>query len=113
MSGTTIVRALQAATGSLPPIVSLDKFMSSTDSESPSESDIEKRPLVSDNNGAEAVIVLMSPKEKANTDLGERLWEGPLHLSVSSMISVIILKSGEKTTTKEWPMLLEIKGRVR
>ncbi|KAH0898565.1 hypothetical protein HID58_048133, partial [Brassica napus] len=35
-------------------------------------------------------------------------------LSVSNVISVIgILKSGEKTTAKEWPMLLEIKGRVR
>ncbi|CAF1917129.1 unnamed protein product [Brassica oleracea] len=37
-----------------------------------------------------------------------------LQLSVSNVISVIgILKSGEKTTAKEWPMLLEIKGRVR
>ncbi|CAH8335724.1 unnamed protein product [Eruca vesicaria subsp. sativa] len=123
-------------TGSLPPIVSLDEFI---DSESLS-SDIGKGPLVSDNNDAEAVT---SPKEKANTDLlgtspvkaegddlvssvphsdlksvsiptGERLWEGAFQLSVSSVISVIgILKSGEKTSTKEWPMLLEIKGRVR
>ncbi|CAN7000789.1 unnamed protein product [Brassica oleracea var. botrytis] len=37
-----------------------------------------------------------------------------LQLSVSYVISVIgILKSGEKTTAKEGPMLLEIKGRVR
>ncbi|KAF2597121.1 hypothetical protein F2Q68_00010140 [Brassica cretica] len=116
--------------------------MSSIDSESPSESDILEGPFVSDYNDAEAVIVRTSAKEKANTDLGtspvkaesdelvslmphsdlksvsipggERLWEGALQLSVSSVIFVIgILKSVEKTTTKEWPRLLEIKGRVR
>ena len=26
---------------------------------------------------------------------------------------IFLLDSGEKTTAKEWPMLLEIKGRVR
>ncbi|CDY37626.1 hypothetical protein HID58_048208 [Brassica napus] len=122
--------------------LSLDEFMSSIDSESPSESDILEGPFVSDYNDAEAVIVRTSAKEKVNTDLGtspvnaesdelvslmphsdlksvsipggERLWEGALQLSVSSVIFVIgILKSGEKTTTKEWPRLLEIKGRVR
>ncbi|KAL0684321.1 hypothetical protein Bca4012_051169 [Brassica carinata] len=114
----------------------------SVGSKSPSESDILEGPFVSDYNDAEAVIVRTSAKEKVNTDLGtspvnaesdelvslmphsdlksvsipggERLWEGALQLSVSSVIFVIgILKSGEKTTTKEWPRLLEIKGRVR
>ena len=101
--------------------LSLDEFMSSIDSESPSESDILEGPFVSDYNDAEAVIVRTSAKEKVNTDLGtspvnaesdelvslmphsdlksvsipggERLWEGALQLSVSSVISVIgILK---------------------
>ncbi|AEC07729.1 SPOC domain / Transcription elongation factor S-II protein [Arabidopsis thaliana] len=164
INGVTIDDEMQAATGSLPPIVSLDEFMSSIDSESPSgflSSDTEKKPSVSDNNDVEEVLV-SSPKESANIDLctspvkaealspltakasspvnaedadivsskpssdlkskttsvfipdGERLWEGVLQLSPSTVSSVIgILRSGEKTTTKEWPILLEIKGRVR
>ncbi|CAH8263559.1 unnamed protein product [Arabidopsis lyrata] len=137
INGVTIDDEMQAATVSLPSIVSLDEFMSSIDSESPS---------VSDNNDAETVLVCISPKESANIDLGtspvkaedgdivtlkpdsdlkseiisgfipdgERVWEGALQLSASTVSSVIgILRSGEKTTTKEWPMLLEIKGRVR
>ncbi|KAL0897609.1 hypothetical protein Bca101_081570 [Brassica carinata] len=133
INGVTVDDVMQAATGSLPPIVSLDDFMSSIDSESPSESDIGKGPSESDINDAEANIDLGTSPDKADaspvkaessmlhSDLksvsipaGERLWEGALQLSVSSVISVIgILKSGEKTTTKEWPILLEIKGRVR
>ncbi|KAF8085561.1 hypothetical protein N665_0663s0008 [Sinapis alba] len=128
INGVTVDDVMQAATGSLPPIVSLDEFMSSIDSESPSESlssDIGKGPSESDNNGTSPVKAEASPAKaeasKPYSDLksvsiaaGERLWEGALQLSVSSVISVIgILKSGEKTTTKEWPMLLEIKGRVR
>ncbi|KAJ4903005.1 SPOC domain / Transcription elongation factor S-II protein [Raphanus sativus] len=122
---------MQAATGCLPPIVSLDEFMSSVDSESPSESlssDIGKGPSESEANidlGTSQVKAEASPvkaeSSKPYSDLksvsipaGERLWEGALLLSVSSVVSVIgILKSGEKTTTKEWPVLLEIKGRVR
>ncbi|CAE6009225.1 unnamed protein product [Arabidopsis arenosa] len=145
INGVTIDDEMQTATGSLPTIVSLDEFMSSIDSESPS---------VSDNNDVEAHLVCISPKENANIDLGtspvkaeafsplkaedgdtvslkpdsdlkseiisgfipdgERVWEGALQLSASTVSSVIgILRSGEKTTTKEWPMLLEIKGRVR
>ena len=157
--GVTVDDEMQAATGSLPPIVSLDEFMSSIDPESPSESSgIGKGPSVSDHNDAEANIDIGTLPVKAEGDdlvssmshsdlksvfipAGERLWEGALQLSVSSVISVIgILKgfvikvcmskfvhllisyfanlifslnSGEKTTTKEWPMLLEIKGRVR
>ncbi|KAE9609211.1 hypothetical protein Lal_00020086 [Lupinus albus] len=42
----------------------------------------------------------------------ESFWEGMLQ--VNSNYSVIsIFKSGEKTSAKEWPGLLEIKGRVR
>ncbi|XP_013744072.2 uncharacterized protein LOC106446815 isoform X1 [Brassica napus] len=130
--GVTVDDEMQAATGSLPPIVSLDEFMSSIDPESPSESSgIGKGPSVSDHNDAEANIDIGTLPVKAEGDdlvssmshsdlksvfipAGERLWEGALQLSVSSLISVIgILKSGEKTTTEEWPMLLEIKGRVR
>ncbi|ESQ46687.1 hypothetical protein EUTSA_v10000617mg, partial [Eutrema salsugineum] len=156
INGVALDDEMQAATGSLPPVVSLDEFMSSMDSVSPSDSsssDTEKRPAVSHNNDAKAVLILTSPEESANLILGtspvkaeasplkaeddvivsskpysdlkseittvnlpagERVWEGALQLSVSSVSSVIgILKSGEKTNTKEWPMLLEIKGRVR
>ncbi|CAH2060537.1 unnamed protein product [Thlaspi arvense] len=155
INGVTIDDGMQAATGSLPPIVSLDKFMSSMDSVSPSDSssaDTGKRPCVSGNTDAEAVLISTSHEESANIVLGtspvkaeaspvkadddddivsskpysdlksettsipagERVWEGALQLSVSSLSSVIgIMKSGEKTTTKEWPMLLEIKGRVK
>ncbi|KAJ0260268.1 SPOC domain-containing protein [Hirschfeldia incana] len=131
VNGVIVDDVMQAATGSLPPIVSLDEFVSSIDSESPSESDIGKGPPGSENYDAEANIDLGTSPVKAEDDVlvssmphsdlksvsvpaGERLWEGALQLSVSSVISVIgILKSGEKTTTKEWPVLLEIKGRVR
>ncbi|GAV74845.1 TFIIS_M domain-containing protein/SPOC domain-containing protein [Cephalotus follicularis] len=45
---------------------------------------------------------------------GEHVWEGLLQLNISAVITVIgIFKSGEKTSAKEWPLLLEIKGRVR
>ncbi|KAL8167874.1 hypothetical protein V2J09_009373 [Rumex salicifolius] len=45
---------------------------------------------------------------------GERVWEGLLQLSISSMANFVgIFKSGEKTSTKDWPRFFEIKGRVR
>ncbi|CAJ2643450.1 unnamed protein product [Trifolium pratense] len=45
---------------------------------------------------------------------GECLWEGMLQPNISTTDSVIsIFKSGEKTSTKDWPGFLEIKGRVR
>ncbi|KAK7351415.1 hypothetical protein VNO77_10858 [Canavalia gladiata] len=45
---------------------------------------------------------------------GECLWEGMLQLNISTTHSVIsIYKSGEKTSAKDWPGFLEIKGRVR
>ncbi|KAK6912678.1 Spen-like protein SPOC, C-terminal [Dillenia turbinata] len=48
------------------------------------------------------------------TSGGEHFWEGHLQLNISSMATVIgFFKSGERTSTKEWPSHLEIKGRVR
>ncbi|XP_062023504.1 uncharacterized protein LOC133739729 [Rosa rugosa] len=45
---------------------------------------------------------------------GEHLWGGSLQLSISTKASVIgLFKSGEKTSAKDWPGSLEIKGRVR
>ncbi|KAJ7958714.1 SPOC domain / Transcription elongation factor S-II protein [Quillaja saponaria] len=45
---------------------------------------------------------------------GEQVWEGSLQLNISTPMSVIgNFKSGEKTSAKEWPGFLEIKGRVR
>ncbi|KAL5973773.1 hypothetical protein ACLOJK_030429 [Asimina triloba] len=44
----------------------------------------------------------------------EHVWEGILQLNVSVMATVVgIFKSGEKTSGKDWPTFLEIKGRVR
>ncbi|KAL5074276.1 hypothetical protein RYX36_013260 [Vicia faba] len=44
----------------------------------------------------------------------ECLWEGMLQPNISTTDSVIsIFKSGDKTSTKDWPGFLEIKGRVR
>ncbi|CAA2963579.1 death-inducer obliterator 1-like [Olea europaea subsp. europaea] len=44
----------------------------------------------------------------------ECLWEGALQLNISSLVTVSgQFQSGEKTSTKEWPSSLEIKGRVR
>ncbi|XP_010254213.1 PREDICTED: uncharacterized protein LOC104595259 [Nelumbo nucifera] len=45
---------------------------------------------------------------------GEHVWEGILQLNFSTMVTVVgLFKSGEKTSAKEWPRFLEIKGRVR
>ncbi|CAI9775687.1 unnamed protein product [Fraxinus pennsylvanica] len=44
----------------------------------------------------------------------ECLWEGVLQLNISSLVTASgQFKSGEKTSMKEWPSSLEIKGRVR
>ncbi|KAE8682731.1 Detected protein of confused Function [Hibiscus syriacus] len=141
----------------LPPIVSLDEFMQSLDSEPPFENlpgDAGKATCTSDKDDlaagscskssgrASQDLPDMMPNKPDNIDSsklksdsdgklndtptkietvvsavtlkGERVWEGMLQLNVSSMTSVIcIFKSGEKTSTKDWPGLLEIKGRVR
>ncbi|XP_010548476.1 PREDICTED: uncharacterized protein LOC104819888 [Tarenaya hassleriana] len=142
----TVDDEMKDATGSLPPIVSLDEFMVSLDSDLPSESlstDAGKETPGSDKNDAETSSVSISPKQSPNgcvgtspvkpgntdtgslkpsTDVttsitipaGERVWEGSFQLSVSSVTSVVgIFRSGEKTSAGEWPVLLEIKGRVR
>ncbi|KAI4337376.1 hypothetical protein L6164_015801 [Bauhinia variegata] len=45
---------------------------------------------------------------------GESIWEGTLQLNILATQPVIgIFKSGEKTSVKDWPRFLEIKGRVR
>ncbi|CAD5182580.1 unnamed protein product [Musa acuminata subsp. malaccensis] len=52
------------------------------------------------------------PTEVAAT--GNKIWEGLIQLNVSSVATVnVFYKSGEKSSTQEWPSLLEIKGRVR
>ncbi|KAL6533880.1 hypothetical protein OROHE_013713 [Orobanche hederae] len=44
----------------------------------------------------------------------EYIWDGVLQLNISSSITVGgLYRSGEKTSMKEWPTSLEIKGRVR
>lgn len=44
----------------------------------------------------------------------EHVWEGLLQLNISAMAMVIgFFRSGEKTSTNDWPSFLEIKGRVR
>lgn len=139
----------------LPPIVSLDEFMESLDSEPPFENlpvEAEKKTPTSDKGNSGDTSDLkpsdQAPKnavditqdkpekvdaEKTDSDVdvkpcssplqsvaftaaskGELVWEGSLQLSVSALASVNgFLISGEKTSTKVWPSLLEIKGRVR
>ncbi|KAK8501299.1 hypothetical protein V6N12_008317 [Hibiscus sabdariffa] len=141
----------------LPPIVSLDEFMQSLDSEPPFENlpgDAGKATSTSDKDDSEAGSGSKSSGRASKDHLdtmpnkpgnigssnlksysdakpndyptkkesavavsplkGECVWEGMLQLNISSMTSVIcIFKCGEKTTTKDWPGLLDIKGRVR
>ncbi|KAK9110161.1 hypothetical protein Sjap_018221 [Stephania japonica] len=141
----------------LPPIVSLDEFMESLDSEPPFESlsaaaaqsestSDEKKDFVPELESSAAGVgdivddvsdkldkVEMeiskenaSPKSKKTTmeletplnsgqsPAGEHLWEGLVQLNISSISTAFgYFKSGEKTSVKEWPSLLDIKGRVR
>ncbi|XP_071723495.1 uncharacterized protein [Rutidosis leptorrhynchoides] len=143
----------------LPPIVSLDEFMDSLDSEPPfvilpeagasipstdydelenasprnptstaiekdSDKDESKPVPDKDSNMDESISITASKssedsaKEDTSPSLGmtsgECVWEGALRLNVSSVTSVTgIYKSGEKTSAKEWPGMIEIKGRVR
>ncbi|KAL4592666.1 hypothetical protein LXL04_005669 [Taraxacum kok-saghyz] len=114
--------------GFLPPIVSLDEFMESLDTEPPFENlavdgkevskasvgptcaEVEVRAEVAGVKSVERKV-LVGP----SVAVGESLWEGDLQLTVGgSMVSVIgLFRSGEKTSTKEWPGSIEIKGRVR
>ncbi|XP_076948956.1 uncharacterized protein LOC143621410 [Bidens hawaiensis] len=134
--------------GFLPPIVSLDEFMESLDSEPPFENlPVESKESEPDN--SETVVktdnekVSSEPASPGRVDqskaklnetvvkasdtsverktisassavIGEYVWEGELQLTVSSSLSAIgLFRSGEKTSTKEWPGSIEIKGRVR
>ncbi|XP_052209634.1 uncharacterized protein LOC127813016 [Diospyros lotus] len=142
----------------LPPIVSLDEFMESLDSEPPFENlpeDGGKKSTASgkgssrvgredkasnlaskepedtvpqqsdkmDGKNTESELKLKSrgspvvepkPSPPTAASKGDMVWEGVLQLNVSAMVTVTgFYKSGEKTSTKEWPISLEIKGRVR
>ncbi|KAI3828429.1 hypothetical protein L1987_02530 [Smallanthus sonchifolius] len=132
--------------GFLPPIVSLDEFMESLNSEPPFENlstDSETKPVTVVKTDGENVSSEQAsaggvdqPKAKPNEALlsmktsdisverktipassaviGENVWEGELQLTISSSIFAIgLFRSGEKTSTKEWPDSMEIKGRVR
>ncbi|CAA7023199.1 unnamed protein product [Microthlaspi erraticum] len=147
--------------GFLPPIVSLDEFMESLNSEPPFGSPehgnaVKEEEPASEKSelevGPHSESPKQSPKEPCKsvsptTKLGnsnvtspkpdpgvvldadvskpekallvdslkvDRIWDGILQLSVSSLVSVTgIFKSGEKAKTSEWPALVEVKGRVR
>ncbi|KAK1430870.1 hypothetical protein QVD17_13952 [Tagetes erecta] len=136
--------------GFLPPIVSLDEFMESLNTEPPFENlsvdsketkpvnsetvvetDSEKVPAEPASGGSgdqtktkSNVAVLNMKTSETSVErkaisassavVGEYVWEGELQLTISSFISAIgLFRSGEKTSTKEWPGSMEIKGRVR
>ncbi|CAL0319183.1 unnamed protein product [Lupinus luteus] len=74
----------------------------------PTDGHIKERAIdeIKSSSGVAELRVSQSPAKD------ECFWEGMLQ--VNSNYSVIsIFKSGEKTSAKEWPGLLEIKGRVR
>ncbi|KAL0312040.1 UNVERIFIED_CONTAM: PHD finger protein 3 [Sesamum radiatum] len=137
----------------LPPIVSLDEFMESLNSEPPFEdlSSDAKTPVShrespkpvsnlqapsrtshfpKDASSKKAVVVKKHEIDVTMTSSGgspvkqkvlpssvskvEYIWDGTLQLSISSLVTVGgLFRSGEKTSMKEWPTSLEIKGRVR
>ncbi|MFS7928772.1 putative transcription elongation factor S-II, central domain-containing protein [Helianthus anomalus] len=125
--------------GFLLPIVSVDEFMESLDSEPPFENlptDSETKPDIVVKTDSEIVGRVDQPKAESNEAfldvktsdvsverktvpvssvvIGEKMWEGELQLTISSSVSAIgLFRSGEKTSTKEWPDSMEIKGRVR
>ncbi|KAI3522452.1 hypothetical protein L1887_00223 [Cichorium endivia] len=106
--------------GFLQPIVSLDEFMESLDTEPPFENltvDKDKGPTSGDVELASVKSGETFVEKKVlgpSIAIGECLWEGDLQLAISSTVSVIgLFRSGEKTSTKEWPGSIEIKGRVR
>ncbi|KAL0323886.1 UNVERIFIED_CONTAM: hypothetical protein Scaly_2355700 [Sesamum calycinum] len=98
----------------LPPIVSLDEFMESLNSEPPFEdlsSDV-KIP-VSRRESPKHVSNLQKVLPCSVSKI-EHIWDGILQLNISSSVTVGgLFQSGEKTSMKEWPTSLEIKGRVR
>ncbi|CAK9136575.1 unnamed protein product [Ilex paraguariensis] len=150
----------------LPPIVSLDEFMESLNSEPPFENlpvdagrttplldkeklkignelgasdlaskghvdttkekadkvDVKRTELAVDLKHTEVAVDVKSseaPVEQkrlppGSTSMAEHVWEGAIQLNISTLVNVIgLFRSGEKTSTKEWPSSLEIKGRVR
>ncbi|KAK9077675.1 hypothetical protein SSX86_006012 [Deinandra increscens subsp. villosa] len=136
--------------GFLPPIVSLDEFMESLNSEPPFENlpvdsketkqlnpetviETGEKKATSEPASAgrvdqpkaksnEAILSMKAsdtsverkPISASSAVIGEYVWEGELQLTISSSVSAIgLFRSGEKTSTKEWPGSMEIKGRVR
>ncbi|KAI3707174.1 hypothetical protein L6452_25464 [Arctium lappa] len=141
--------------GFLPPIVSLDEFMESLNTEPPFENlpvdgketklasvkdnsetggetgnekatpgitsakPVEAGACTDDRPNVKTTEALLSMKTNGTSAErkflpGECLWEGDVQLTLSSAVSVIgLFRSGEKTSTKEWPGSMEIKGRVR
>lgn len=142
--------------GFLPPIVSLDEFMESLNTEPPFENlsvdSKESKPLVEKVNSetggqtdsekvpvkptsaepqvvdqpkaktmeglsgmkSNDTLIERKPMPASSAVIGEHVWEGELQLMISSSVSSIgLFRSGEKTSTKEWPGSMEIKGRVR
>ncbi|CAN8256640.1 unnamed protein product [Cochlearia groenlandica] len=79
----------------------------------------EKIEEVSPKSGADAgVDGSISKLEKTSSPLaglkGEKVWDGLLQLSMASVVPVTgIFKSGEKAEMDEWPVMVEVKGRVR
>lgn len=141
-------------TASLPPIVSLDEFMESLNSEppfenlssgglqkssephkeerlndvskfkasdqaadSPKDASSKKVDFVKKQESDTTIKSSKSPKQNVIPSIAadaENIWEGALQLNVSSSVTVFSqFQSGEKTSVKEWPSSLEIKGRVR
>lgn len=60
---------------------------------------------------AHAESSIYPPDFKPRSD---NIWEGLLQLNISALSTVIgFFRSGERTSTQDWPSFLEIKGRVR
>ncbi|KAG9150565.1 hypothetical protein Leryth_025988 [Lithospermum erythrorhizon] len=137
----------------LPPIVSLDEFMESLDSEPPFENlpvDAGQPKGLSKKENGETGDKVVTADVLSNVPVEdvskktykeveqctaekfkqspvvqkiatsesmppvEYLWQGSLQLSISSSVGVLgTFKSGERTSTNEWPASLEVKGRVR
>ncbi|XP_078428094.1 uncharacterized protein LOC144700547 [Wolffia australiana] len=89
------------------PIVSLGELMGAVDSELPATATAEPSPSPSAVEPSPSPYMAMVKKEG-------HIWEGMVQLSVSSLTTVLaFFKSGERASTKDWPAIVEVKGRVR
>ncbi|XP_008809014.2 death-inducer obliterator 1-like [Phoenix dactylifera] len=80
-----------------------------------SHQDVDIKHTKTDNNSKYDSVDVQSDTCCAEIALtSENIWEGVIQLNISSLATVVgSFRSGEKTSTREWPSLLEIKGRVR